>query len=288
MRKLCHESQEYPWGDHKVRIRLGYELIYQLPQPTPMILNLNIHYSRAADLIRPDNIRTDPWVPLVLYRDGFGNWCTRLVAPAGRMMITTDAIVSDHGQREPVVWDAAQHPVESLPEETLVFLLPSRYCDTDNLTQEAWRIFGTSGSGWMRVQSVCDFVHQHLTFGYQFARPTRTASEAFNERHGVCRDYAHLAITLCRCLNIPARYCTGYLGDIGVPVVDAPMDFAGWFEAYIGGAWYTFDARNNAPRVGRVLIARGRDAADVALTMTFGPNVLEGFRVWTEEIPEAA
>ena len=269
-----------------MRIHLGYELIYQFPQPTPMILNLNIHYSRAADLVRPDNIRTDPWVPLVLYRDGFGNWCTRLVAPAGRMLITADAIVNDHGLREPVVLGAPQHPVEALPEETLVFLLASRYCDSDNLTETAWRIFGTAGSGWARVQAVCDFVNQHLTFGYQFARPTRTASEAFHERHGVCRDYAHLAISLCRCLNIPARYCTGYLGDIGVAPVDAPMDFAGWFEAYLGGAWYTFDARNNAPRVGRVLIARGRDAADVAISMTFGPNSLEGFRVWTEEIPD--
>ncbi len=269
-------------------IRLGYELIYQLPQPVPMILNLNVHYSRAADLVRPDNILTTPWVPLVLYRDGFGNWCTRLVAPPGRLVITTDALVNDHGLREPVVPGAPQHPVEELPEETLVYLLPSRYCDTDNLTQAAWGIFGSAGTGWERVQAVCDFVHQHLTFGYQFARPTKTASEAFHERHGVCRDYAHLAISLCRCLNIPARYCTGYLGDIGVPPVDAPMDFAGWFEAYIGGQWYTFDARNNTPRIGRVLIARGRDAADVAISMTFGPNLLESFRVWTDEIPEAA
>ena len=271
-----------------MQIRLGYELIYRCPQPTPMILNLNIHYTRAADLVRADNMFTDPWVPLVLYRDGFGNWCTRLVAPAGRMRITADAVINDRGLAEPVIPNAQQHTVETLPEETLVYLLGSRYCDTEHLSAVAWNLFGNTAPGWTRVQSICDFVHRHITFGYQFARSTRTASEAFHERQGVCRDYAHLAITLCRCLNIPARYCTGYLGDIGIPPVDAPMDFAGWFEAYIGGAWYTFDARNNRPRIGRVLIARGRDAADVAITMTFGPNVLEGFRVWTDEVKAAA
>ena len=249
-----------------------------------MILNLNIHYTRAADLVRADNMLTDPWVPLSLYRDGFGNWCTRLVAPAGRLRITADAVINDRGQTEPVVPNAQEHSVESLPEETLVYLLGSRYCDTDNLSAIAWSMFGNTAPGWNRVQTICNFVHAHITFGYEFARPSKTASEAFHERQGVCRDFAHLAITLCRCLNIPARYCTGYLGDIGIPPVDAPMDFAGWFEAYIGGSWYTFDARNNTPRIGRVLIARGRDAADVAISMTFGPNVLESFRVWTDEV----
>ena len=249
-----------------------------------MILNLNVHYTRVADLVRADNLITNPSLPLTLYRDGFGNWCTRLVAPAGRLQISADGLIRDRGLAEPVVPDARQHPVELLPEETLVYLLPSRYCDSDNLTAVAWSMFGNTATGWSRVQAICDFVHQHIEFGYQFARPTRTASEAYNERRGVCRDYAHLAIALCRCLNIPARYCTGYLGDIGVPPVAAPMDFAGWFEAYIGGAWYTFDARNNEPRIGRVLIAQGRDAADVAISMSFGPNVLESFRVWAEEV----
>jgi len=266
-----------------MKIRLGYELVYQCPQPTPMMLNLNVHYSRAADLDRPDYVVTEPAVPLVLYRDGFGNWCTRLVAPEGRLRITADAVIHDRGIPEPVVPEAQQHPVELLPEETLVFLLGSRYCDTDNLSAVAWELFGGTTPGWQRVQAVCDFVHRHITFGYEFARPTMTASQAFQERRGVCRDFAHLAVTLCRCLNIPARYCFGYLGDIGVPAVDAPMDFAGWFEAYVGGNWYTFDARNNTPRIGRVLIARGRDAADVAISMTFGPNVLESFRVWAYE-----
>ncbi len=269
-----------------MQIRLGYELIYRCPQPTPMILNLNIHYTRAADLVRADHMLTEPWLPLVLYRDGFGNWCTRIVAAAGRTRITADAVINDRGLPEAVVPAAQQHSVESLPEETLVYLLASRYCDTENLSAVAWKQFGNSPPGWLRVQAICDFVHRHITFGYQYARATKTASEAFNEQRGVCRDYAHLAIAFCRCMNIPARYCTGYLGDIGIPPVDAPMDFAGWFEAYIGGTWYTFDARNNTPRIGRVLIARGRDAADVAISMTFGPNVLEGFRVWTYEVKE--
>jgi transglutaminase-like putative cysteine protease len=271
-----------------VHIRLGYELTYQSAQPTPMILNLNVHYTRAADLIRADHMLTEPWVPLTLYRDGFGNWCTRLMAPAGQLRISSDAIINDRGVPDPVVPNAQLNSVETLPEETLVYLLGSRYCDTDHLSTIAWGLFGTTPAGWPRVQAVCNFVHQHLKFGYQFARATRTASEAYNERQGVCRDFAHLAITLCRCLNIPARYCTGYLGDIGVPPVDAPMDFSGWFEAYVGGTWYTFDARHNTPRIGRVLIARGRDAADVAISMTFGPTTLTGFKVWTDEIKQAA
>ena len=253
-----------------------------------MLLTLHAHYTRSSHLLRRDDMLTYPSVPLTLYRDGFGNWVTRLVAPSGIFRITTDAVIQDSGAWDAAALNAEQHPVESLPEETLVYLLGSRYCDTDNLSAVAWQMFGNTAPGWARVQAVCDFANRHIRFGYEFARPTKTASEAFNEGAGVCRDYAHLAITLCRCLNIPARYCTGYLGDIGVPALDAPMDFAGWFEAYLGGRWYTFDPRNNTPRIGRILIARGRDAADVAISTTFGPNTLESFRVWTDEIPEAA
>lgn len=271
-----------------MQIRFGYDISFRCPQSTPMLLALHVHYTRSSDLVRPDNMLTEPSGRLAMYRDGFGNWITRLVAPPGLIRITTDALLRDSGAREPVVHHAGQVPVESLPEETLVYLLGSRYCDTDNLSAVAWQMFANTPPGWARVQAVCDFVNQHIRFGYEFARPTKTASEAFNERAGVCRDYAHLAIALCRCLNIPARYCTGYLGDIGVPPADAPMDFAGWFEAYLGGHWYVFDPRNNTPRIGRILIARGRDAADVAISTTFGPNTLESFRVWTDEIPAAA
>jgi transglutaminase-like putative cysteine protease len=268
-------------------IRLGYELIYEFAQATPMILNLNVHYSRTPDLVRSDTLLTDPAVPLAMYRDGFGNWCTRVVAPAGTFRIATDAVIRDSGLAEPAFPYAFEHTVESLPDDTLVYLLPSRYCETEHLSATAWRLFGSMMPGWSRVQSVVDYVHGLIAFDYQCARPTKTAWEAFNERQGVCRDYAHLAIALCRSLNIPARYCTGYLGDIGVPPMDAPMDFAGWFEAYLGGGWHTFDPRNNQRRIGRVLIARGRDAADVAISMTFGPNTLTQFKVWTDEVQSA-
>lgn len=267
-----------------MEIGVGYELIYDCPQPTPMMLVLNIHYSRASDVVIPDHVTTTPSVPLSAYRDAYGNWCTRLLAPTGRIRIASAATVRDSGVVDIVAPSAQQHSIQDLPEEALVFLLGSRYCDTEKLTETAWKLFGQTPLGWSRVQAICDFVHNHISFGYEHARATRTASEAFHERKGVCRDYAHLAISFCRCLNIPARYCTGYLGDIGLPPPYAPMDFAAWFEVYLGGRWYTFDPRNNAPRIGRVLIARGRDAIDVAITTTFGPTTLVGFKVWTNEV----
>lgn len=270
-----------------MQIRVGYELIYQCPRPIPMIITLSVHYSRVSDLVRPDHMILTPSVPVRAYRDGFGNWCNRFVAPAGMLTITADTVVRDSGQPDPVVPTARQQPVESLPDETLVYLLGSRYCDTDLLSETAWRLFGTTPEGWGRVQAVCEYVHRHIRFGYEAARATRTAGEAFQEGRGVCRDYTHLAIAFCRCLNIPARYCTGYLGDIGVPAA-GPMDFSAWFEAYLDGQWYTFDPRNLVPRIGRVLIARGRDAADVAISTSFGPNELKSFRVWTDEVPNQA
>jgi len=266
-----------------MKLRIGYAIQYEFPNPTPVIAMLNVHYSRVSDLSAPDNIRLDPPVHVTGYRDGFGNWCSRFVAPAGRMTISTDTIVRDSGLLDPVVPDARQVPVEDLPEDALVFLLGSRFCDSDRLLDLAWTHFGAAAPGWPRVQAICDFVHQRIRFGYEHARVTRTASEAYQEGVGVCRDYAHLAVAFCRALNIPARYCTGYLGDVGTPPPYPPGDFAAWFEAYLDGRWHTFDPRNNAPRIGRVLLARGRDAADVAMTTTFGPNTLRGFRVWTDE-----
>jgi transglutaminase-like putative cysteine protease len=268
-----------------MKIRIGYELIYDCPQPTPMILTLSVHYTRVSDIIIPDHLIADPPVPLTAYRDSFGNWCSRIVAPKGLVRLSTDALVKDTGQPDVVVSAARQTPVEELPDETLLFLLGSRYCETDLLSQVAWDLFGKSPTGWGRVQAICDFVHRNITFGYEHAR-SKTAREAFQERTGVCRDYAHLAIAFCRCMNIPARYCTGYLGDIGVSPPYGPMDFAAWFEAYLDGHWYTFDARNNTPRIGRVLIARGRDAADAAISSTFGPNTLKSFKVRTDEVSE--
>lgn len=268
-----------------MRIRIGYELLYSFPQPTPMILTLNVHHSRVSDLLAPDLMMTDPALTVRGYRDSFGNWCSRIVAPPGRLRITADAQINDAGIADAYVPEARQHAVEALPEETLLFLLGSRYCETDRLSEVAWQLFSSVPAGWTRVQAICDYVHNHITFGYEHASPFKTAWEVWQERKGVCRDFAHLAVALCRCMNIPARYCTGYLGDIGLPPPYAPMDFAGWFEAYLEGQWFTFDPRNNTPRIGRVLIARGRDAADVAISNTFGPNTLEGFRVWTDEVP---
>jgi transglutaminase-like putative cysteine protease len=267
-------------------IRLGYEIIFQCPQPTPMVLHLNVDQARARDLTQPDQLITEPPIPLMQYRDSFGNQCTRLLAPAGRLKITADTIIRDCGLPEPALLDARHVPIQELPPETLMYLLPSRYCESDLLSQTAWQLFGHVPEGWARVQAVCDWVHNSIQFGYQYARPTKTALETFNERQGVCRDYAHLAIAMLRALNVPARYCTTYLGDIGVPPVDAPMDFAGCLEAYVGDAWHFFDPRNGARRIGRVLIARGRDAADVAISTSYGSAFLESFKVWTDEVPE--
>lgn len=267
-----------------IKIRVGYELVYECPQPTPMLLLLNLHYTRASDILIPDHIVTSPSVPITAYRDGFGNWCSRIMAPAGEIRISTDAMVKDTGLRDPVNINARQHEVCDLPTDTLVYLLGSRYCETDRMVELAWSLFGNTPMGWPRVQAICDFVHNHIKFGYEFSRSTKTAFDAYNEGAGVCRDYTHLAITLCRCMNIPARYCTGYLGDIGVPYSPAPMDFSAWFEAYLDGKWYTFDPRHNHPRVAHLLMAQGRDATDVPLSNVFGPNVLKSFRVWTDQV----
>jgi transglutaminase-like putative cysteine protease len=266
-----------------IRIKVGCDLHFEFPQPTPMIVVLSVHYSRVSDLEQPDYVVTRPRVPLEGYRDSFGNWCYRFVAPAGHFEISTDAVVRDSGEWDAIVRDAAEQPVEQLPADAIQYLLGSRYCETDRLMDEAWRLFGTVPPGWSRVQAICDYVHDYLTFGYEHARPTRTAYEAFVERRGVCRDYAHLALTFCRCLNIPTRYCTGYITDVGLPPPYEPMDFAAWIEVYLGGRWHAFDPRNNAPRIGRVLVAQGRDAADVPLTHSFGPNTLSKFLVWAEE-----
>lgn len=262
-------------------------MIYQFPQPAPVILVLNIHESRAMDLIVPDQLITEPFVPVSSYKDSFGNRCSRLVAPAGRIRLYGEGLIEVSECPEAPVIAPYQTPVADLPDDTLQFLLGSRYCETDLLSQTAWQLFGWTTPGHPRVQAICDFVHNHIRFNYQNARSTRTAAGAYQEATGVCRDFAHLAITFCRCMNIPARYCTGYLSDIGLQPPFDPGDFAAWFEVWIDGRWHMFDPRNNTPRAGRVLMARGRDAADVAISTTFGPNILESFRVWADEVPAA-
>lgn len=269
-------------------IRVGYDISFWFEQPTPVIVVGHLHPSLAARLRQLECLLVEPRAPYVEYRDGYGNRCARLVAPAGVVAFRNDAIVEDSGQAERLVGEARQHHIEELPDDALLFLLASRYCEVDSELQEiAWSLFGQLPAGWSLVQAVCDFVHAHIRFDYMQARANRTAAEVFRERVGVCRDYAHLAITFCRSLNIPARYCTGYLGDIGVPPAASPMDFSAWFEVYLGGAWHPFDARNNQPRIGRLLMARGRDAADVAFTTTFGKNQLGAFQVWTYPVEAA-
>jgi transglutaminase-like putative cysteine protease len=270
-----------------MKIRAGYEISYDCPQPTPMILMLSVHPSRHPDLLTPDRMRLDPAIPVNFYRDGFGNICHVIHAPVGPLSLSADFLIQDSGATDDVAPDAEQHDLEKLPVDTLVYLLGSRYCETDRFTTIAWSEFGKVQRGWPMVQAICDYVHGQIKFGYEHASPTKTAWDAHVERRGVCRDFAHLAITLCRCMNVPARYCTGYLGDIGVPIDPAPMDFSAWFEVYLGGRWYTFDARYNTPRIGRILMARGRDATDVAIVTSFGPCTLTRFKVITDEITSA-
>ncbi len=265
-------------------IRAGYDISLQCETATPVLALLTVHPSRAADMRSPAAILSNASTPLRTFPDQFGNVCTRTTAPAGTVNFKTDFVIEDSGRPDEVAPGAQEVPMESLPDDAFKYLLPSRYCESDRLMAVAWSLFGTTPRGWGRVQAIVAFVHRHITFGYEHASATRSAWDVYRERVGVCRDFAHLAVAFCRCMNVPARYCTGYLGDIGVPPVDSPMDFSAWFEVYLGGRWYTFDARHNTPRVGRVLIAQGRDAADVAITTTFGPSTLVGFRVVTEEV----
>jgi transglutaminase-like putative cysteine protease len=270
-----------------MKIRAGYEISYDCPQSTPMILQLSVHPSRTPDLLTWDSVQFDPPIPVNTYHDSFGNFCHVISAPKGRLNITTDFTIEDSGEQDPIVPQAQQHALADLPPDTLIFLLGSRYCETDRLSETAWSLFGKLPKGWPLVQAICDYVHNHITFGYEHARPTMSAWDVYNEKRGVCRDFAHLAIAFCRCMNIPTRYCTGYLGDIGMPPPYPPGDFAAWFEAYLGGRWYTFDPRNNMPRIGRILMARGRDATDVAIVTSFGPCTMASFKVIADEVTSA-
>jgi transglutaminase-like putative cysteine protease len=271
-----------------VQIRAGYDIAFQCYQETPMVLMLSVHPDRQRDLVTPDRIQFSHDVQARNYLDMFGNTCTRIIAPPGLTEIRNDFLINDSGMLDAVNLDARQTPIGELPDDALIYLLGSRYCDTQKLSDLAWSMFGGIVGGWQRVQAICDYAHDRITFGYHHARNDRTASEGHDERVGVCRDFAHLAVTLCRCMNIPARYCTGYLGDIGVPIDPAPMDFSAWFEVYLDGNWYTFDARHNHPRIGRIVMARGRDAADVAISTAFGPAPLAKFVVITEEVTAAS
>ena len=265
-------------------IKIGFDIEFELPGSTPMILMLYVHPSRQRDLRSEEKIVLEPDLPVTDFTDLYGNRCARILAPAGKLRLSLNALIEDSGQPDEQRPDGPQHKVEDLPSDTLPFLLPSRYCEVDRLSDVAWKLFGSTALGWPRVQAICDWVHNHITFGYHFADPFKSAFDVYNDPRGVCRDFSHLAIAFCRCMNIPARYVTGYMGDIGVPLV-LPMDFSGWLEVYLGDRWYTFDARHNVPRIGRIVMARGRDAADVALTTNFGQAILKKFFIISDEVP---
>ncbi len=270
-----------------MHIKIGFDIELAITSPMAIIYLLHVHSSRRGDLLFPDIVNIEPGLLADGYLDVFGNQCGRVNAFSGvsQVRFHSESVIRDSGLPDEVNWPAWQHDPTDLPPETLQFLLPSRYCEVDSeLLNFAWNQFGNTVMGWARVQAICDFVHGHLRFDYSAARATRTALEGWRERTGVCRDFTHLAVTLCRCMNLPARYCTGYLGDIGIPPVPYPMDFSAWFEVFLGGRWYTFDARHNTPRIGRVLMASGRDAGDVPLTMAFGQNSLRKFQVITCEV----
>jgi transglutaminase-like putative cysteine protease len=266
-------------------IRIGYDIALGLPNPTAIVFLLRVHSSRESRLVEGENFRMEPELEVEDYLDAFGNRCGRVNAPAGTIRFLNHAIILDSGEPDAYAPELEESGLGEIPTDTLSFVLPSRYCEVDSeLLDFAWKRFAAITPGWARVQAICDFVHSHIRFDYQMARANRTALDAFKERVGVCRDFTHLAITLCRCLNIPARYVTGYLGDIGVPPLPDPMDFSAWFEVYLGGRWYSFDARHNQRRIGRIVIGRGRDAVDVPITMVFGRHQLEKFSVVTEEL----
>jgi transglutaminase-like putative cysteine protease len=266
-----------------VKIKIGFDIEFELIGPTPMILMLYVHPSRQKDLLAEEKIVIEPNVPLHDFTDLYGNRCTRIVAPAGNIRMTLETMIEDSGLPDAQAPTATQANIEDLPDDVLPFLLTSRYCEVDKLSDIAWQLFGKTQPGWPRAQAICDWVHSHITFNYQHADPTKSAFDVYNDGRGVCRDFSHLALTFMRCMNIPARYVTGYMGDIGVPVV-LPMDFSGWFQPYLGGRWYTFDARHNVPRIGRIVMAVGRDAADVALTTNFGRAILKKFFIISDEI----
>ena len=268
-------------------IRFGYDITVTCAQDTPMICMMSLRDESRDHLRHQVGVMTTPAVPTTVYRDLFGNTCRRFMAPAGVFSVRSDSTIDTTPNPDPLHPSARETAIADLPDEVLIYLLGSRYCETDKLSQIAWDMFGNTPPGWGRVQAICDYVHNHIRFDYMQARATRTAYDGWIERVGVCRDFAHLAVALCRCMNIPTRYVNGYIPDIGVPIT-GPMDFCAWIEVFLDGRWHTFDPRNNIRRIGRVVVAYGRDAADVPLIHSFGPHILNAFRVWADEVPPSA
>jgi len=263
-------------------IRFGYDITVGCARPTHFVARMGIRPEQRPDLAQDEVIELSGGGPSQPFIDSFGNNCLRFTAAAGQTRIRGDGLIRNNGAADAVPVDAREVPIADLPTDVLQYLLPSRYCESDSLAPFAWEAFGHLPAGHARVAAVCDYVHEQIRFDYMTASATRTAQGAIADGCGVCRDFAHTAVALCRALSIPARYVNGYLGDIGVPV-GGPMDFSAWFEAYLDGRWYAFDARHNVPRIGRINIAIGRDAADVAMLHSFGPHDLINFTVVCHE-----
>lgn len=275
-------------------IRSEFDIQFQHAHPTPTVALLHLHPSleprvRSGNVLAIEHLQEtgtaapSEVVPSTEYRDSFGNRCTRFVAPPGPIRLTYSSLVEIEAVPDPISTEAQQASVDQLPDEVLRFLLPSRYCEVDRFVPVAQDLFGWMTPGWTRAVAIRDWVHSKVRFDYQAARPTKTAMDVFTERVGVCRDFQHLAITLSRCQNIPARYVTGYLGDIRSPY-SGPGDFSAWYEVFLNGRWWTMDARHNEPRMGRILMATGGDAADVAITTSFGNASLKHFKVESNEV----
>lgn len=267
-------------------IRVGFDISFETDGPVPMQLLMRLHQSRVTSLRSVEDLRIEPAPSRrnAMFIDGFGNRGDQIVTPTGPFRVTSDLVVDDDGRPDPCHPEAGQVPVEDLMPDEVPFLLPSRYCEVDRVGDAAWEMFGAVTPGWPRVQAICDWVHDRLVYGYEHANSSAGAVDVMEQRAGVCRDFTHLAIAMCRCLNIPARYVSGWLGDIGVEPSETPIDFHAWFEARLDGGWYAFDARHNTPRIGRVPMARGRDATDVAFTTAFGPAPLRSFEVWAAAV----
>lgn len=268
-----------------MRVRVGCRFAYESSYPTPMLLVVRPRHDYNHTVI-DEHWEIEPPIPLHAYVDSFGNHIWRLQAPEGILNISYDAVADVPPTADPQHWHLPKTPVEDLPDDVIVYTLPSRHCPSDLFVNDAWNMFGHIEGGWTQVQAVCNWLHGNVTYGSGSSTSVTTGWDAYQARRGVCRDFAHMGISFCRALNFPARYVCGYLPDINVPFDPAPMDFHAWFEVYMDGAWHTFDARHNRPRTGRVLIATGRDAVDVAFATIFGNTLLTNFKVWADQVDD--
>ncbi len=267
-----------------MRVHLGCRILYESSFPTPMTLVLRPPQTYHHHLVEEQR-RFSPDVPVHEYLDGFGNLVWRLLAPVGPLEVFYDALADVPPTPDPVYADMPKTPVDALPDDVLVYTLPSRHCPSDLFINDAYALFGHIEGGWAQVQAVCDWLHDNIAYGAGSTAST-TGWDAYQQRGGVCRDFAHMGVSFCRALNFAARYVCGYLPDINVPVDPSPMDFHAWFEVYMEGAWRSFDARHNRPRTGRVLIARGRDAVDVALSTVYGDAQMHTLQVWADQVDD--